>query len=69
MDYAAAYDTIIQLRDELTAAIRDDPRAAEDYRTIQALAAAYTLQDYAAERIAEQGEPPEGAELDTAADT
>ena len=64
MDYAAAYDTLIEIRDELTAAIRNDPRAAEDYRIIQALAAAYTLQDYTANRIAEQGEPPEGAELD-----
>lgn len=64
MDYAAAYDTIIQIRDELIATIRNEPDAAEDYRTIQALAAAYTLQDYTAERIAEQGEPPEGAELD-----
>ena len=64
MDYIAAYDTIVQLRDELTATIRSQPDAAEDYRTIQALAAAYTLQDYTAGRIAEQGEPPEGADLD-----
>ena len=64
MDYAAAYDTIIAIRDELIATIRATPDAAEDYRTIQALAAAYTLQDYTAQRIAEQGEPPEGADLD-----
>lgn len=60
MDYEAAYDVIIQLRDALI----DQLRSPDDYRTIQALAAAYTLQDYTADRIAEQGETPEGADLD-----
>lgn len=64
MDYEQAYNLIMQLQAELAAKLYMERDTPPDYKTIQALAATFTLQDYTAARIAEQGEPPEGAELD-----
>lgn len=66
MDYEAAYDMLMDVQAELVrrlyAELEERERASG--QTVQALAATYTLQDYLAARIAEQGEAPEGAELD-----
>lgn len=67
MDYEAAYETVMDVQAELVRRLYAELEELEERasgQTVQALAATYTLQDYLAARIAEQGEAPEGAELD-----
>ena len=49
---SAAYDFIIELQEEL-AAKQQDEFGVPDYKAVKALAAAYELQDYLANRIAQ----------------
>lgn len=52
VDYRAGYDFIMTLQQEL-AAKQHDEFGALDYKAVKALAAAYELQDYLANRIAQ----------------
>lgn len=60
--YEKAYSYIMMIQAELASDLMDPMLQIPDYRKIQALAAAYTLQDYLANKIAEVGETPEGIE-------
>ena len=55
MNYKAAYDMIMELQDELKAALRNYPPYLDgpDYKVVQALAATYELQDYLANKTTE----------------
>ena len=70
MDARAAYRFIVELEKELQAqlmheaevelTVQEKYRSGPNYRTVQALAAAYTLQDYFAGAITESiGESPD----------
>lgn len=52
MDYEALYDGIMKLQREL----RLETELSFDYQEVKALAATYELQEYLAQRIAEQRE-------------
>lgn len=61
--YEIAYDMIIDLQQEIIPALRMET-GEPDSRGVNALSAAYILQDYLSGRIAALGESPEGEDLD-----
>ena len=61
--YEIAYDMIIDLQQEIIPALRMET-GEPDSRSVNALSAAYILQDYLSGRIAALGESPEGEDMD-----
>ena len=53
-DYGVAYDFIMTLQEELAAQHHDAEIGCLDYKVVKALAATYELQDYLANRIAQE---------------
>ena len=61
--YEIAYDMIIDLQQEIIPALRMET-GEPDSRSVNALSAAYILQDYLSGRIAALGDSPEGEDMD-----
>lgn len=58
MNLKETYDAIIALQKDLSKVLQDKPLSTGMYyREVQALAAAYELQDYLANRLGKDGEP------------
>lgn len=61
--YEIAYDMILDMEREIIPELTD-VNGRPDYRSVNALSAAYLLQDYLAGKIAVIGESPEGDATD-----